>query len=203
MSEHAHRDQAPELSAEQLPETEPHAAPIFDTGPHPQPLPSLPATAWSLSGLDPGPAEPGSSVAVADPDGVDKPAAAEQSPPTGRMPAPASVLVPGQYHFLKWWKLLLVLAAVWIPAAGVGLALFSWWYTLFDKTPAVFVVLVYLVVCTVAALMMAMVPGKPLVSAFAIAMMSAVFVSALAAAPLYGHYYCQVKGPCVAGIIPY
>lgn len=158
-------------SRDSAPETEPHYAPIFDTGPHPAPL-------------------PGSPVLVAE----QPPQAPAASPP---------VVVPAQYHLLKWWKLVLALVAVWVPAAGVGLGLFSWWYSLVDKTPAVFVVLVYAVLCTVVGLMLAMVPGKPLVSAFAIAVMTAVFASAVAAAPLYGHYYCQVKAPCLAGIIPY
>ncbi|MEO8815972.1 MAG: hypothetical protein ABI307_06450 [Mycobacterium sp.] len=119
-------------------------------------------------------------------------------------PAPVtSTVVSAQYQFLKWWQLALVLFAVWIPAVGVGLGLFTWWYSLTDKTPAVFVVVVYAVVCTVAGLMLAMVGDRPLVSALAIAVMSAVFASTVAAAPLYGHHYCQVKSPCVAGLIPY
>lgn len=113
------------------------------------------------------------------------------------------MVLTGQYQFLKWWQLALVLLAVWIPAAGIGLGLFSWWYALADKTPAVFVVLVYAVVCMVAGLIVAMVGEKPLVSAVAIALMSAVFASAVAAAPLYGHYYCQHVSRCVAGVLPY
>ncbi|HET9877280.1 MAG TPA: hypothetical protein VFQ37_16220 [Mycobacterium sp.] len=168
-----------------LPETEPHPAPVFDTGPHPQPLAA-------------------SSIALAEPSDLDVSASEADTPPAHpRSVLAASVVVPSQYHFLKWWKLVLVLAAVWVPAAGVGVGLFSWWYSLVDKTPAVFVVLVYVVVCTVAGLLLAMVEGRPLVSALAIAVMTAAFGSMVAAAPLYGHYYCQVKSPCVAGIIPY
>jgi hypothetical protein len=160
--------------AQSLPETEPHPAPIFDTGPHPQPLESSSTN----------------SAPAGDPEHAS--------------PAPAqSVVVPGHYHFLPWWKLVLVMAAVWVPAAAIGLGLFSWWYSLADKTPAVFVLLVYIVACTVGALMLAMVQNKPLVAALAIAVMTAVFASTVAAAPLYGHYYCQVKSPCLAGIIPY
>jgi hypothetical protein len=59
------------------------------------------------------------------------------------------------------------------------------------------------VVSIVAGLMLAMVPGKPLISALAIAVMSAAFASVIAVAPLYGHYYCEVKGHCVAGVLPY
>lgn len=165
-----------------LPATEPHWPPIFDTGPHPKPLPGP-------AGQTPPPA----------------PATTKPNRIVGdARPAPVtSVVVSGQYQFLKWWQLVLVLVAVWIPASGIGLGLFTWWYSLADKTPAVFVVVVYAAVCTVAGLMLAMVGDRPLVAALAIAVMSAVFASTAAAAPLYGHHYCQVKSPCVGGIIPY
>lgn len=145
-----------------LPLTGPHVAPIFDTGPHPLPLPAL----------------------------------------TGPLPA-GSVALRGQFRALKWWQLPLVLAAVWVPAAGIGLGLFSWWYSLADKTPAVFAVLVYAVMCIVAGLVLAMVGRKPVVSALAIAVMSAVFASGVAVAPLYGHHYCHHVSRCLAGILPY
>lgn len=96
-----------------------------------------------------------------------------------------------------------MLLAVWIPAAGIGLGLFSWWYSLADKTPAVFVVVLYAAGCIVAGLIVAMVGEKPLLAAVAIALMSAVFASAVAAAPLYGHYFCQHVERCVGGVIPY
>jgi uncharacterized membrane protein YgcG len=159
-------------------ETQPHPAPTFDTGPYPEPLNT--GTSQQLSAL----------AYASDPE-----------PPS--MPA-RSVPAAGDHHYLKWWKLVLVIVAVWIPAAAIGLGLFYWWHLLADKTPADFVVLVYVVVCAVASLMLAMVPGKPLISALAIAVMSAAFASVIAAAPLYGHYFCQqIKSPCVAGIIPY
>ena len=50
--------------------------------------------------------------------------------------------------------------------------------------------------------MLAMMQDRPLVSALAIAVMSAVFAS-VAAAPLYGYYYCQRTPHCLIGIIPY
>ncbi|OHV04556.1 hypothetical protein [Mycobacterium talmoniae] len=184
-----------------LPATQPHPAPIFDTGPHPQPLQPLAA--------DP---EPSAPIAVLDAGSGSAPRAfpalayAEPPEPSEPLPVPAQpVAVPGHdHHLVPWWKLLLILAAVWVPAAGAGLGLFYWWYSLADKTPAVFVVLVYIVACTVGALMLAMVQDKPLISALAIAVMTAVFASTAAAAPLYGHYYCQaVQGTCLAGIIPY
>ena len=128
----------------------------------------------------------------------DAAARAEPIPPQAQ-----SVTVPGRYYYLKWWKLVLVIAGVWIVAAAIGLGLFSWWYHAVNKTPAVFVVLVYVVVCTVGGLMLAMVPDKPLLSALAIAAMSAVFASLAAAAPLYGHYYCAQMPHCLLRIIPY
>ena len=64
------------------------------------------------------------------------------------------------------------MVGVWIVAAAIGLGLYYWWYHSVDKTPAVFVVLVYLVVCTVGSLLVAMVQNKPLMSALAIGLMS-------------------------------
>ena len=137
--------------------TEPHMAPIFDTGPHPTPLPGQPDELGTEPVLE---AEP-------------RP---DQPEPTGRSSSsskpPKPVVVTGQYQFLKWWQLALVLVGVWIPAAGIGLGLFSWWYSLADKTPAVFVVVVYATACIVAGLILAMVGERPLVAAVAIALMS-------------------------------
>jgi hypothetical protein len=120
--------------------------------------------------------------------------------------APESITVPGRYHYLKWWKFILMLIAVWIPAAAIGPGLFYWWTQDHSKhkTSVVFVVLVYVVVCIVGGLMLAMVPDRPLVSALAIAVMSAVFASVLAAAPFYGSFYCNhTLGHCLMGVIPY
>ena len=114
-----------------------------------------------------------------------------------------SVTVPGRYQYLKWWKLVLVLLGVWIAAAEVGLGLFYWWNHSIDKTAVVFMVLVYVVVCAVGGVMLAMVQGRPLVSALSIAVMSALFASVVAAAPLYGYYYCARTGHCLIGVIPY
>jgi len=60
-------------------------------------------------------------------------------------------------------------------------------------------VLVYVVACVVAAVMLAMVQGRPLISALSIAVMSGPFASAAAAAPLYGYYYCARVSHCVVG----
>jgi hypothetical protein len=129
------------------------------------------------------------------------PAVQEDSEPSG---APVqSVTVPGRYQYLKWWKLALVILGVWIVTGEIGLSLFYWWYHTIDKTPAVFMVLVYVVVCVVAGVMLAMVQGRPLITALSIAVMSGPFASVAAAAPLYGYYYCARTGHCLVGIIPY
>jgi hypothetical protein len=114
-----------------------------------------------------------------------------------------SVTVPGRYLYVKWWKLALVILGVWAVAAVVGLGLFYWWHHSIDKTPALFVVLVYVVVCIVGGVMLAMVEGRPLVSALSVAVMSAPFSAFAAAVPLYGYYYCARLGHCLAGVIPY
>ncbi|HEX7322046.1 MAG TPA: hypothetical protein VF299_03790 [Mycobacterium sp.] len=164
----------------------------------------MPDEVWSAFGGDPTtePLGRGFSVALAEPPGeTDTPAVGDQRPETT-----APVISPSQDRFLKWWRLILLLVAVWIPAAGIGLSLFYWWHSLFDKTPAVFAVFVYVVVCTVAAMLLAMAQGardNPLFAGLAIALMSAVPASVVAAAVLYGHYYCQQVSPCVAGILPY
>lgn len=114
-----------------------------------------------------------------------------------------SVTVPGRYQYLKWWQLVLVLLGVWTVAAVAGLGLFYWWYHSIDKTPAAFSVLVYVVVCAVGGVMLAMVQGNPLISALSLAVMSGPFASVAAAAPLYGYYYCAQTGHCLIGVVPY
>lgn len=189
--------------------TEPYT-PAFDTGAHRmQELdePEAPARRrrWWRRRSDPPTAEPKSEpvsapVLVAD-------SVTSEAPPSEPVHAPASsITVPGRYQYLKWWQFILMLIAVWVPAAAIGPGLFYWWTQDHSphKTAVVFVVLVYVVVCTVAGLMLAMVPDRPLVSALAIGVMSAVFVSAAAAAPFYGAFYCDhTSRPCLMGIIPY
>jgi hypothetical protein len=140
-------------------------------------------------------------------DGDTKPEPKETSEapetPSPDAAAVQSVTVPGRYQYLKWWKLALVILGVWIAAAEVGLSLFYWWFHTADKTAAAFMVLVYVVACVVAAVMLAMVQGRPLISALSIAVMSGPFASAAAAAPLYGYYYCARASHCVVGFIPY
>jgi len=100
----------------------------------------------------------------------------------------APELFPGTDQYLKRWTFVLVVTGVWTVAAVAGLALYEWWFQSADKTGPVFVLLVYVVACTVAGLLVAMVQNKPLVSAVAIALMSAPLASTGAAAALYGAY---------------
>ena len=141
-----------------------------------------------------------------------EPAAATDATPTPAAGEPESpepvgpvqpVNVPGRYLYLKWWKLALVLLGVWAAASVIGLGLFYWWYHSADKTPALFVVLVYVVVCIVAGVMLAMTQGRPLISALSVALMSGPFAALVAAAPLYGYYHCERVGNCLAGVIPH
>jgi len=166
-----------------------------DTGSQPLPVVAGPAK----------PGEPGSEAAPETP----APTAAseedsEQALETEAAGGPVqSVTVPGRYLYLKWWKLALVLLGVWLAVAEVGLGLFYWWYHSIDKTPSVFMVLVYVVACAVGGVMLAMVQGRPLITALSFAVMSAPFASIAAAAPLYGYYYCARTGHCLIGVIPY
>jgi hypothetical protein len=112
-------------------------------------------------------------------------------------------VVAGTYHYLKRWTFVLVVAAVWIVGAAAGLGLYDWWFHSLDKTPPVFVVLLFVIVCTVGGLLVAMATDKPLVSALAIALMSAPLAALGAAAVLHGTYFCQHVSRCLVGLIPY
>jgi hypothetical protein len=112
----------------------------------------------------------------------------EAAPSEPTAPPAQPVIVAGTYHYLKRWTFVLVVAGSWIVAAAIGAGLYYWWYHTMNKTWPVFVVLLYLIVCTVGSLLIAMVQNKPLVSALAIAVMSAPLASTAAAAALYGAY---------------
>jgi hypothetical protein len=184
------------VDTESMPKTEAYT-PTFDTGAHPTAEPGIIETNtpprrrrrwWRRS-------------AVAQD-------AADTSDDTALIAAPqaSSVSVPSRYQYLKWWKFILMLLAVWVPAGGVGAGLFYWWShdNSKTKTAVVFVVLVYVVACTIAGLMLAMVPDRPMVSALAIAMISAVFAAVVGAAPLYGHFYCEhSQRQCLMQVLPY
>ena len=150
-----------------------------DADPAAQPEPTVPFT----------PTFTGEMPAVAD---------TPSEPLTSPEPADAAV-----EQRLKRWTFVLVVAAAWVGAAAIGLGLFYWWFHSINKTPAVFVVLVYLVMCTVAALIAAMLSDKPLMAALSIALMSAPFASTAAAAVLYGVYFCEHASRCFAGVLPY
>ena len=163
--------------------------PTFDTGG----FPSQPDPAKAL-------AEPEPKV----PPDADPPAVAEEAPTSEPIPAPAHpVVVPGAYQHLKRWTFVLVVAGVWLVAAVIGVGLYYWWYQSVDKTPSIFVLLIYLVVCSVGGLLIAMVQNKPVMSALAIALMSSPLASTAAAAALYGFYFCERANRCLVGVLPY
>jgi hypothetical protein len=117
---------------------------------------------------------------------MDEPAPAE---PVEISPHPAQpVAVPGVAQYLSRWTFVFVVAGVWLVAAAAGLGLYYWWFHSPDKTMPVFVVLVYVVACIVGSLLTAMIQGKPVSSAVAIALMSSPLASTAAAAVLYGGY---------------
>jgi len=118
-------------------------------------------------------------------------------------PAVVPVTVPGRYQYLKWWQLVLVLLGAWVAAAQIGLGLFYWWFHAVDKTWPVYLVLVYVVACSVAGVLLAMVQGRVLITALSFAAMSGPFASLAAAAPLYGYYYCERTGHCLLSVVPY
>lgn len=134
---------------------------------HPAPSASEPTGAATAAGL------------------IDRPAREPVIVPANPAQPVADVAV--EQH-LNRWRFLLVVAIVWIVAAAAGVGLYYWWYQSLDKTMPVFVVLVYLVSCIVGSLLCAMVQNRPVMSATAIALMSAPFASTAAAAVLYGGY---------------
>jgi hypothetical protein len=159
--------------------------PTFDTGGFSRPDPVMPLAAKPEQTLtldrDPEP----------DPDPIAY-QALEFDPESEPMVVPPAqpVVLPGSYQFLKRWVFALMLAAVWVVAAPVGAGFYYWWVGDLDpdKTWPVYGVLVYLVCCTVAGLVVAMVARKPVISALAIALMSAPLASTAGAAALYGGY---------------
>ncbi len=129
-------------------------------------------------------------------------AAAAPGDEAGGLPV-QPIAVPGRYLYLKWWQLVLVLLGVWAVSCPVGLGLFYWWHHSANKTAAAFTVLVYVAACAVGGVLLAMAEGRALLSALSLAVMSAPFASVAAAAPLYGYYFCERAGHCLAGVIPY
>jgi hypothetical protein len=124
--------------------------------------------------------------------------------PSEPIPVPAhSEMVPGTYLHMKRWTFVLVVAGVWIVGAAIGLGLYYWWFHSLDKTPTVFVVLIFLMVCSSGSVLVAMVNNKPMVLALAIALMSAPLAAVSGAAVLHGLYFCDRVSRCLVGLIPY
>ncbi len=155
------------------------------------------------TGEHPAATEPEPAGATAEDEAATPTADTGEPEPAEPVGAVQPVNVPGRYLYLKWWKLALVLLGVWAAAAMIGLGLFYWWYHSVDKTPALFVVLVYVVMCIVGGVMLAMTQGRPLISALSVATMSGPFAALVASAPLYGYYHCERVGHCLVGLIPY
>ena len=192
------------VETESMPLTEPYE-PAFDTGIHqkvepeliePEPPPRRRRWWHRRSDVAEKPGQPVGGLSTA---------AYTDAPPSESIPT-SSIAVPDRNQYVRWWQFVLMLLAVWIPAGAIGAGLFYWWSqdASRHKTEVVFVVLAYAVVSTVAGLILAMVADRPLVSALAIAMISAVFASVVAAAPVYGKFYCQhSQRHCAAGVLPY
>ena len=182
------------VDTESMPLTE-RFTPSFDTGIHqkvePEHIEAHPPPRqrrWWHRGSHPTRTEPPAEVPMTD------------------FPVTDDVAVADSYHYVKWWQFILVLLAAWIPAGGIGAGLFYWWShdSSRHKTPVVFVVLVFVVASAVAGLILAMVPGRTLVSALAIGLISAVFAAVVGAAPVYGHFYCgHSQRHCLVGVLPY
>ncbi len=190
------------VETESMPLTERYT-PTFDTGMQPkaepafiEPEPPPRRRRWWHRGSDSHPDQPESGM-------IPTAYTETEAPPSAAIPA---VSASGPYLYLKWWKFILMLLAVWVPAGAIGAGLFFWWShdASRHKTTVVFAVLAYVVVTTVVGLILAMVAERPLVSALAIAMLSAVFASVVGAAPAYGKFYCEhSQRHCVAGVLPY
>jgi hypothetical protein len=138
----------------------------------------------------------------AQPASVDAAPVDEPSSEPSPVPAPP-VVVPGHYQYLKRWHFVLVVACVWTLSAAAGWGLYHWWYHSIDKTAPEFVVLVFVILCTVAGLLVAMVPNRPKASASAIAFTSAPLAATAGAAVLHGLYFCEWASRCFVGLIPY
>lgn len=120
------------------------------------------------------------------------------------LPIPASpIVVPGNFVCVKRWTFALVVAGVWLIAAAAGGGLYHWWYHSLDKTAPVFVVLVFVITSTVAGLLIAMAPNRPVLSALGIAVTSTPLGAVAGAAVLHGLYFCEWASRCFAGVIPY
>ena len=170
------------------PNTEPHSAPIFDTGPHPVPLNSVESDhPVDIAAEDSAP-QAFSELENVDTDTFRRSVSGHQEPV---VVLAQSVVVPGTNEFVKRWKFAVIVAGTWVVSAAAGVGLYYWWYTAMDKTVPVLGILIYLAVCMVASLLVSMVSNRPQVTALAIALMAAPLASTAAAAVLHGAYYFE------------
>ncbi|AQA02028.1 hypothetical protein BVC93_05825 [Mycobacterium sp. MS1601] len=168
-----------------MPMTEPHEAPIFDTGPHPTPMPKTEThrNPWFDPGFAPAHAEPVDDIFA--PTDV---LLAEREESDAKPQPVQPVAVPGQYQFLKAWKLITVLFATWVVAGAAGVGLYYWWFQAPDKTWVEVAVLMYVLATVVGALLVSLPDQRPTLSAMSIALMTAPFASGVGAAVLYGSF---------------
>ena len=201
--------------------TEPHPAPIFDTGPHPNPLQAFESEPVVSEPVvsEPGSAdedapEPSLPQAFSEVEREDTDAflrsvnphpvpVLAQRPSAQAVLVPAQpVVVPGTFEFVKRWRFALILVGVWVVSATAGLGFYYWWYSALEKTVPVLGILGYLVVCMVASLLVSLVPNRPQVTALAIALMAAPLASTAAAAVLHGAYYFEwIARPMIGPVI--
>lgn len=166
-----------------MPLTQPHEAPIFDTGPHPSPMTpragAEPRNPW----FDPQPAHVEPVDDIFAPTDV---LVAEREP---QVSVPAQpIVVPSRYQYLKAWKLITVLCGVWLIAGAIGLGLYYWWFRAPDKTWVEVSVLMYVLVSVVGALLVSLPDQRPGLSATSIAVITAPFASGVAAGVLYAAF---------------
>ena len=176
--------------------TEPHPAPIFDTGPHPDPLESSGSDIFDSDSIDAvdytPPLDSGSFPRAGGGVQLDvRPVQALHPPPAAARP----FAVPSQFQFVKRWKFALLLAGVWSAAAAVGAGLYYWWFHSIDKTWPDAGVLLFVIVCVVAALLVSMAETRPLLSSLSLALMSAPYAAACGAGVLYGAYAFRLVVP--------
>ena len=173
-----------------FPMTEPHEAPIFDTGPHPTPMAAredpkrVNHNPWFDSTYAPAHVEPLDDIFAPS----DLLVAEREPEPVRDAAAAHPVVVPGQYQFLKAWKLITVLLAVWVVAGAIGLGLYYWWFRAPDKTWVEVSVLMYVIVSMVGALLVSLPDQRPGLSAASMAVLTAPFASVMAAGALYGMF---------------
>lgn len=206
--------------------TEPHPAPIFDTGPHPNPLQAFESESVVPKSVvsEPVVSEPGSAAedapepslpqAFSEVEREDTDAflrsvnphpvpVLAQRPSAQAVSVPAQpVVVPGTFEFVKRWRFALILVGVWVVSAAAGLGFYYWWYSALEKTVPVLGILGYLVICMVASLLVSLIPNRPQVTALAIALMAAPLASTAAAAVLHGAYYFEwIARPMIGPVI--